>query len=341
MKSGQVTIIDIARKLGLSKSTVSRALRNHPHVKEATRIAVKSLAEKWDYQPDTIAQSMINRKTLTLGIVIPNVSFPYFSHTLNGVQEIASKAGYNLMICQSNESFEREKSVIQTLVSSRVDGLLLSISKETKTFDHIEALQKKGIPLVLFDRIAEPLTLPKVYINNVDASFQATEHLIKEGYQRIAHIAGPESLWVSHQRIKGYLDAHKAYGVNADPELIIFKGFRMEDGKCAAAKLMENASPPDAILAVSDSAAIGAKMELESQGFKIPEDVAIVGFNNEIIASIVQPGLTSVAIPMDNLGRTAAQMLLRQITYPHEVSGSEQKVLHAKLVIRASSLRQK
>ncbi|MEZ4830028.1 MAG: LacI family DNA-binding transcriptional regulator [Bacteroidia bacterium] len=334
-----VTIKDIAKKLGISKSTVSRALRDHPNVKEETKKAVTALAAALDYHPDPVARGLLNKKTYILGVIVPNLSFPYFSLAVSGMQEIASKAGYQIMICQSNESYETEKAVIRTLTANRVDGLILSISIETREDAHIRELIRKKVPLVLFDRVIGDIPVPSVVMDNTDAAFRMTEHLIEQGYRRIAHIAGPESLLVSKQRVKGYTLALRKYGLPIDPELLIYKGFRIESGKEAAEALLGLPQPPDAIMAVSDSAAAGAIMAIESRGMRVPDDIAVSGFNNEVYTSFVKPPVTTVSLPMYDLGKEAIRLLLRQISHSEEPVSFEPRVLKSSLVIRESTRR--
>ena len=334
-----ITIKDLARRLGISTSTVSRALRDHPKVKESTKIAVQNLASELNYQPDRLALGLVGQKTFSIGMVVPKIDFPYFSHAVSGAQEIASKAGYQIIICQSNESLETEKSVISTLLANRVDGLLISISKETNQFDHIIQLQNRGIPFVLFDRVIESIHAPKVVMDNIEATYRIVYHLFKQGYQRIAHIAGPEGLLVSSQRIKGYKRALRQAGFEFRPEYIVHGGFRVEGGEKAVQKLLSLSQAPDAIVAVSDSAAIGAIKAIEASGLSVPGDIAVAGFNNELFARLVKPSLTTTALPMFELGQQAVKMLLRQIEYPDNFKIPEPKVLESHLIVRDSTRR--
>jgi DNA-binding LacI/PurR family transcriptional regulator len=339
MKPNRVTIKDLARELGISKSTVSRALRGHPNVKKNTREAVLELAERWDYQPDQVALSLVHKRTFTIGVVVPNVSFPYFSHVLSGAQEVAAEAGYQVIVCQSLESYETEKKVIQTIVANRVDGLLLSISRETQDFEHIHSLHRKGVPVVLFDRVFGFSTYPQVKMDNFEAAYRVTQHLIDQGYQRIAHIAGPQRLLVCQQRLQGYLEALDEAGIPEDDSLIIEAGFRREQGHQGASQLLALDNPPDAILAVSDSCAIGAKSAIESKGLRIPHDIGLASFNNEPYAEFIQPPLTTVAFPMREMGIEAINLLFKQLDAPDEEIEPEEIVLPSQLIVRDSSLK--
>ncbi|MEM6344501.1 MAG: LacI family DNA-binding transcriptional regulator [Bacteroidota bacterium] len=338
MNQHRITIKDLARELGISKSTVSRALRGHPNVKKETRDAVKALAEKLDYQPDQVALSLVHRRTFTIGVVVPNISFPYFSHALSAAEEVATAAGYQIILCQSQESFDTEKKVIQNLVSNRIDGLLLSISGETQDFEHIHNLRRKGVPVVLFDRVFGHGTFPQVLVDNFEAAYKVTKHLIEQGYRRIAHLAGPQRLLVSQQRLQGYLEALDEAGIEEDEALIVEKGFRREHGKQAVEQLLALPDPPEALLAVSDSAAIGAKIALEEKGLKVPNDMALASFNNEAYTEFVEPSITTVSFPMREMGAEAAKMLLAQLDSQEEKPEPEQLILSTELIIRKSSL---
>lgn len=335
----RITIKDLARELGISKSTVSRALRGHPNVKKQTRDEVLALAEELDYQPDQVALSLVHKRTFTIGVVVPNVSFPYFSYVLSSIQEMADTAGYQVIIAQSLESFEREKKVIQTMVANRVDGLLLSISRETQDFDHIHSLRRKGVPVILFDRVFGFGTYPQVMMDNFEAAYKVTKHLLEQGYQRIAHLAGPQRLLVCQQRLQGYLEALDEAEVSEDESLIIEAGFRREQGYAGAMQLLALPNPPDAILTVSDSAAIGAKMALEEKGIDIPTEMGLASFNNEAYSEFVDPPLTTVAFPMREMGKAATALLLKRLKDSEQEFEPEQEVLKSQLIVRKSSMR--
>lgn len=308
-------------------------------MKHKTREEVLALAEKLDYQPDQVALSLVHKRTYTLGVVVPNVSFPYFSHVLSSAQEIAADAGYQVIIAQSLESYVMEKKVIQTMVANRVDGLLLSISRETQEFDHIHSLHRKGVPVILFDRVFGFGTYPQVMMDNFEAAYQVTQHLIEQGYQRIAHLAGPQRLLVSQQRLQGYLEALDEAGIPEDESLIIEAGFRQEQGYDGAMQLLALPAPPDAILCVSDGAAIGAKMALEESGIAIPHQMGLASFNNEPYSAFINPPLTTVSFPMREMGQEAIALLLKRLQQPDEEFEPEQTVLKSQLIIRKSSLR--
>ena len=221
MKNTEATIRDIAIKLNISISTVSRALRGVADVNPATKKAVEEMAKRLNYEPNRVAQSLRIKRTNTLGIIVPEIALHFFSSAISGIQEEASRHGYSIMICQSLESYETEKQNVHMLASNRVDGMLISMSSETDDFRHIQQLVDKDIPVVLFDRVSESLPVSKVVVDDHDGAFKAVEHLVKTGCKRIAYIGGPTSFYISNQRKKGYLDALQQYGMGDNDQLIV------------------------------------------------------------------------------------------------------------------------
>ena len=211
MKNAPVTIKDIARTLNISISTVSRALRGLPEIHPDTRNSVKKLAEELDYQPNQLAKNLVKSRTKTIGVVFPNLSYHYFSAMLNNLEETAMQAGYSVLVTQTNESYVRETVCIENLLRSRVEGLIISLSRDTVHLDHVEKLIKRGIPVILVDRTAESLAATRVIVDNQAAAFKATEHLIRQGCRRIGFLAGPAQLALSRQRVDGYLKAAAEY----------------------------------------------------------------------------------------------------------------------------------
>ncbi|MDO1447603.1 LacI family DNA-binding transcriptional regulator [Rhodocytophaga aerolata] len=339
MSSGQVTIKDIARQLNISVATVSRALRDFPDINENTKKAVTTLAAELDYRPNQIAQSLVKRRTNTIGVVIPTFVIPFYASAISGIQEEAAKANYNVMVCQSNESYTTEVSNIYTLASSRVDGLLVSVSKETTNFDHLQCLQQKGIEIVFFNRVYEGMPVAKVVVDDYDGAVAATEHLISIGRKRIAHFCGPQNLSISQERRRGYVDALKTHNLPVREELMLSCDFNIASGMDAARQLLQVRPLPDAIFAVSDSVAFGAMKVLKEQGIRIPEDIAIAGYTDEPTASLVDPGLTTVAQPTFEIGQTAARLLFAQINRPSKESVCPKTVLKTRLIIRGSTVK--
>ncbi|MBL7966187.1 MAG: LacI family DNA-binding transcriptional regulator [Prolixibacteraceae bacterium] len=338
MRSNQITIKDIARILGISPSTVSRALKDHPDINADTKKAVNELAGKLKYQPNAVALSLKNSRSNTIGVIIPEIVHYFFSSVISGIEDVASQKGFTVIICQSNESFDREVANARTLLSHRVDGILVSISKETTTFDHLVNLQEGGIPLVFFDRIAPEIHADQVIIDDMEASYRATRHLIENGCRRIAHFAGPQGLLIGQERLQGYLNAHKETGLPIHESLII-EADTFEKARNAVGRLIDTKNIPDGIFAVNDMTAIGAMQTILKRGYKIPEDISIVGFSDGYLSGITDPNLSSVDQHGYEIGTTAAELLFKRILSDEEEYIPEIKVLNADLIVRGSSAK--
>jgi LacI family transcriptional regulator len=343
MKYNQVTIKDIARELGISPSTVSRALKDHPDISPATKKAVNELAEKLNYQPNIVALSLRQSKTNTIGVVIPEIVHFFFSTVISGIEDVAYSAGYNVILTQSNESFSREAINIKALFNSRVDGMLISLSRETTTFDHIESTLVKGVPMVFFDRVYDNGNSSMVIVDDLSGAKEATRHLIEQGCRRIAHLEGPPNLGISKQRLEGYLEAMNENNIPIEKDLIIPCALgTIEEGKIATEKLLELANPPEAIFASNDPAAMGAMQAIKEKGLKIPKDIAVVGFSNWFFSAMMDPPLSSVDQPGFEMGQEAAKLLIRHIEVrsKSEIEApAETKLLKTRLIIRESSLK--
>jgi DNA-binding LacI/PurR family transcriptional regulator len=330
------TIKDIARQLNISISTVSRAMRNAPDVNVDTKNAVMALSEELNYQPNRLALGLKQKQTHNIGVIVPNLDY-VLSTMVKGIDEVALEAGYTVMVCQSNESFGREIVNTRRLLDSLVDGFIISVSSETKVFDHFKKIQEKEMPMVVFDRITPHLKAPSVRIDNTDGGFQATEHLIEQGYKRIAILAGPKNLGISNSRLEGYLNALNKYKIKPDNDLIIHCDFNQDYAYVATQELLASKKRPDAIFTISDRMAIGAMLAIKDKGLRMPQDIGLVGFNNEPITNLVTPRISSVDQPAFELGKIAAKLFIERV-HNHDMSHIEE-VLKPKLCIRESSLR--
>jgi DNA-binding LacI/PurR family transcriptional regulator len=333
----ETTILDIARELNVSKSTVSRALKDHSSIGNATKKAVLELAKKYNYHPNNIAYSLSKKSTRTIGVIVPLLSHYYFSTVISGIEELAYKSGYKVIICQSAESYEREVIVSQALLSSKIDGLIVSISRETSNSDHFKVYQDKNVPIVFFDRVCPDMEVSTVTVDDYQGAFTAVEHLIIEGRRKIAHFAGPPLLQISRQRIMGYKDALSKNGLPFDEKLLIDcgSGLEQENGSEAAQKMLDAGIRPDAVFAVCDPIAIGIMITLKKNHIKIPDEVAVVGFCDEPVAKIIEPPLSSLEQPAFRIGETAVELLLNQIK--SKMPLAEKKILTAELKVRESS----
>lgn len=345
MKYNQVTIKDIARELGISPSTVSRALKDHPDISPDTKKAVNELAEKLNYQPNIVALSLRQSKTNTIGVIIPEIVHFFFSTIISGIEDVAYSAGYNVIITQSNESEAREILDMKALFNSRVDGMLMSVSRETTNFEHIESMLAKGVPIVFFDRVYNTDQASKIIVDDFTGAKDATLHLIEQGCKRIAHIEGPPNLDISKQRLEGYKEALKENNIPFSKELVaICPSGSIEEGKKATEKLLSLKNPPDAIFATNDPAAMGAMQAIKEKGLKMPKDIALVGFSNWFFSALMDPPLSSVDQPGFEMGQEAAKLLIRQIEKQDKDDLEilpETKVLKTRLIVRESSLRKK
>ncbi len=338
MKGGLVTIKDIARELKISPSTVSRALKNHPDISEETKHAVNELAQKLKYQPNALALSLKQRKSSTIGVIIPEIVHYFFSSVISGIEDVAYDAGFNVIICQSNERFDREVANAKTLLANRVDGILVSVSKETKDFSHFYNLKDNRVPLVFYDRIVPGFNTDQVIIDDLDAAYRATMHLIENGCKKIVHFAGPNNLLIGQHRKDGYLKALKEAGIQPCNEWII-EADNFEKARLAVLKIVEEKLPIDGLFAVNDLTAIGAMQTFQKRGYKIPSDVAIVGFSDGRLSGITDPTLTSVDQHGYEMGTIATEMLLKRIVSEENADPFETKVLNANLIIRGSSVK--
>jgi DNA-binding LacI/PurR family transcriptional regulator len=331
------TIKDLARELKLSPSTVSRALRNHPDISPKTKKRVAMLADKLDYHPDSIAQSLQTKKTKTIGVIVPEIKQPFFASAINGIEELAYAAGYTIIVCQSNETADREVLVTRSLGSHRVAGLLVSLSRSTENLDHFKILQRRGVPIVFFDRVSHDIEASKVVVDDYKGAFDVVEHLIKSGYQRIAHLAGPKNLSISKFRLKGYMDALQQGNLSFNASMVIYGGLDDTDGIIGFQKLLNLKPLPDAIFAVNDPVATGAFVMIKEHGMKIPDDIALAGFSNTYMTSLLDPPLTTVEQPSYEIGKTAAQLLMEQINSNNEKFSPKFVVLKTHLIVRGST----
>lgn len=335
MEKKSVTIKDIARQLGTSKSTVSRALSGQIDVHPDTREKIMALAQMLGYEPNTLGINLKQQKTNTLGVIVPETVNRFFSQTVAGIQNRANMAGLNVMFCQSNESYIAEKKNIQSLMGSRVDGLIISVSNETDYSDHFKTVQQRGVPLVFFDRICEDIEASQVTTNNYEIALEGTEHLIEQDCQRIAFVSGPVHLSNSKMRLQGYLDALGKHHISMRDSYILHAHYGSDTVEEYTRHLLQLPEPPDAVFAINDFAAIEMIYILKKSGLRIPHDVAVLGFNNEKIGQFAEPSLSSIDHPAYEIGATAAELLINHIRHPE--LKPEKKIVKSKLVVREST----
>lgn len=330
------TIKDLARKLGVSPSTVSRALRDHPDISPATKRRVAEAARKYNYHPNQLAQSLQKKRSNTIGVIVPEIRHHFFSNVISGIEEVAYDHGYTIMVCQSNETLAREIINVQALVANRVAGLLVAISSETTRFEHLAGIIRQNVPLVQFDRVVEELDTGKVVVDDYAASYGAVSHLIAAGYRRIGHMAGREGISLNRHRFEGYRDALAAHGLPLEEKFHLHGGYREEDGREGAERYLSMDELPEAILAINDPVAVGLYTRFKEAGVRIPDDVALVGFSDTPAAALLDPALTTVFQPAQDMGRAAASLLLQQFEEGADFS-PETVTLPTELMVRGTS----
>ncbi|MCC5927787.1 MAG: LacI family DNA-binding transcriptional regulator [Cyclobacteriaceae bacterium] len=338
MKKSQITLADMAKELNISVSTVSRALRNHPAISAETKALVRQLAERWQYEPNQLALSLLHKKTFSIGVVVPEITGYFFATAITAIQDMVAAAGYKLIIIPTDESENQEVRAFQTLMSIRVDGIIFSPSSQTRSYHHFEKAVGNGIPLVMFDRECEGFDSDKVLVDDYNGAWQATEYLIKTGCRRIAHIGGPPGLSISHHRKHGYLQAMRDHGLDVDACLLVeSEGFTSDHGREIARDLMNLTNVPDAIFAFNDPLAIGAMSWIQDVGRRVPEDISIVGFDDEPYSAFIRPSLSTVWQPVYDMGMLAAKILLDRLQVGESLPSFRREILKPELVVRGSS----
>ena len=337
MKSSQVTIKDIAKALGISASTVSRALKDHPDISPKTKKAVKELAEQLHYEPNAIALSLRNSNTKTIGVLIPQIVHFFFSSVVSGIEDIAYKSGYTVIFCQSNEDYEKEKEIVQTLLSKRVDGVLASVSKTTTKFEHFYDLKSSNIPLVFYDRVCNIPETDRVIVDDYSGAYKAVTHLIEMGCKRIAHLATSQELHIGRNRRNGYIQALKDNNLEVDEEIILRCDTDEHAKKCIP-YLLSLEKKVDGIFAVNDLTAMTAMSIIKRSGYSIPKDIAVAGFSNTLYASMIDPPLTSIEQQGFEMGQIAANMLIERIQSEEKMETRVEQI-KTELIVRGSTLR--
>jgi len=338
----KTTIQHIADELKLTAATVSRALNNHPRISAETKRLVNETAVRLNYNRNRIASSLRTGKSHTIGVIIPSARINFFGSVVHGIETIASEYGYHTLIYQSEETTELELQAIEAFLGARVDGILASLAKQDTDFSHYTDLKKKNVPLVLFDRSNDSLNIPSVVIDDYKGGYYATEHLVRQGYKRIAHLAGPQRFQIFQNRLEGYKDALKAYGYKQDESLIYTGDISIEKGKMAADYFMGLAEPPDAVFAVEDFSALGLIKRYKEREIKIPEEIGIIGFANEDFDEHISPTLSSIDQQTIQMGREAFSMLLTLIEGGNKLVDFKSKIILEPIPFyRESSMRNK
>ncbi len=310
----QVTLKQIAENLGISITTVSKALKNYPDVSKKTKALVKEEAKKLQYKPNVFAVNLRTKQSRTVGLIIPEVVHHFFSSVINGIIEQAEKKGYLVIILQSNESYKLEKRQIDLLISKRVDGIMISLASTTVDISHLQEVQSLDIPLVMFDKISKLIPCSKIIIDDRKAAYEATKHLIDSGCKRIAHFRGALLPQNSIDRFLGYKKALEDHGLTYDPSLIyICENVNYEEGREAADKLLKEHDDVDGIFTITDLVAVGAIAVFNERGVKVPEDISIMGFSNWFVSQAITPSLSTIDQPGYEMGKRTFKQLYKEM----------------------------
>ncbi len=334
-----VTIKDIAKYLSISVSTVSRALVNDKNIRKETKEKVLEAAKILGYKPNPVATNLKYGHTNTVGVIVPEMVTPFASRIINGIQDVLYANGIKVIIAESGEDPEKEKENLQLMERFMVDGIIISLCSYKKNRDEYLRLQQAEMPMVFCDRIPHGLDVSQVIVDDYMKSFFLVERIIRSGRKRIVHIQGPDDVYNSIERAKGYKDALSKFGIPFEEDMLVKAGLTFEDGKHVADILIKRKTPFDAVFAFTDTLAIGAMNRLRELGKKIPEEIAVASFSGTELSTIVYPELTTVEPPLEQMGKTAAELILEKIRLPS--SPSRSVVLDAEIKMRASTASDK
>lgn len=335
------TIVDIALRLGITPSAVSKAFNDHPRISDQTKIAVLQAAKELDYRPNAMATGLRIGKSGLIGVLVPGIHYSFFATAIKGAEEVLSDAGYNVIIAQSKDNLEFEKRQLEGFLSAQVEGIIASLAMETSNYDFFRIVSDK-IPLVLFDRTFDDDKISAVTIDDFSGAVKAIDHLVEMGYSRIAHLGGHRQCLPFRKRIDGYKHALKKHGLHFNPRYLFECAPNKDEGAKVTEELLNLSEPPDAIFAASDYLAFGAIRAIKQRSIKIPDEIGVIGFSNEEFSSQVSPAISTIDQFSETLGSTAARLLINQISVG---SGkkivSQQRVLAPQLILRESSARKK
>jgi LacI family transcriptional regulator len=323
--------------LSISPTTVSRGLNNHPAVNKTTKQKIFDAASQMGYRSNAFASNLRKKRTNTIGVIVPVLNSNFQSSVMAGMEKVANEAGYNLIISQSLETAQKEVANARTMFESRVDGLLVSIAYDTENIDHFEPFFSKGIPLLFYDRVPENKQCTSIVINNIQAAHQATSHLLEQGCQRIIHISGNLRIKVYKDRLKGYKYALMDHNIPFNEDYVIETDLSEKAGEEAVKHILQMDPMPDGIFVANDNCAVSCIKALKQAGISIPDDIAVVGFNNDPITRIIEPNLTSVNYPGYEMGEVAVRSLINYLDGVSDVSITNTITLHSELVVRESS----
>ncbi|MDO6518402.1 LacI family DNA-binding transcriptional regulator [Zobellia uliginosa] len=333
----KITIYDLAQKLNISPATVSRSLNDHPAISQKTKDKVLSVAKETGYRTNKFAANLSKQKSNTIGVIVPKLNSIFMSTVLSGIEKIANNFGYNLVISQSLESQEKEKLNAKTLFDSGVDALLVSLAYETDDYEHFTTYTDRKIPLLFFDRVCDLPNCPTISIDNEAAGYDATQHLIENGCQNIVHISGSLKRNVYAGRLEGYKKALYKNGLPVRPENIIESDLNIGQVKEFVARIKASEHRVDGIFVSNDTFAVNCIKELIKEGFRIPEDIKVIGFNNDPVSEVISPSLSTIEYPGYKMGILAGQSIISHLSGSINIQSADQILIKHKLIAREST----
>ena len=335
----EITIYDIAQKLKISAATVSRGLKDHPGINKNTKKKILATAEEMGYRFNSFASNLRKKNSNIIGVIVPRLNSNFMSDVIAGIEKVVNKAGYTLFISQSFESMLHEISNAKAMFNNRVDGVLVSLAYDTTSIEHFDLFTKRNIPVVFFDRVIEHEKYPSICIDNYKAAYSLVTHLIEQGCKRIVHISGDQRRNVYADRTRGYQQALKDNHIPFDDKLLIINDLSQPAALQAAEKILKMKKTPDGVFAASDFCAINCMLEIKKAGLNVPGDIAFAGFNNDQMACVVEPQLTTIDYKGFEMGEFAARMIISHLINPGELQNTHSLILRSELIVRQSSLK--
>lgn len=335
----EVTIYDIAERLKISATTVSRGLQDHPKISEKTKKKILAVAAEMGYRSNPFASSLRTKRGNIIGVIVPRLNSYFMSEVIAGIEKVVNEANYNLFISQSLETMQKEISNAKAMFNNRVEGLLVSLAYTTDNIDHFEPFITKNIPVIFFDRVQEHTKCPSIFIDNYKAAYQLTTHLIEQGCKRILHIGGNQLRNVYAERCNGYKKALEDHKLPFDDELLIINDLSTQAGQDAGEIILNMKVKPDAVFAANDVCAVSCMQFLMDAGIRVPQDMAFAGFNNDPMSRVIKPNLTTIDYRGFEMGELAAKLLIGHLTDNADLKQTHSLILRSELIVRESSKR--
>lgn len=338
-KAKEVTIYDIAKRLNVSPATVSRGLQDHPAISKKTKKKIFDMVDKMGYRTNHFARNLRKQQTKTIGVIVHELNSNFITSVLAGVEKVTTEAGYDLIIAHSSESYQKEAANAKNLFHKRVDGLIASLAFDTTDLEHFQPYIDKGVPLLFFDRVEQDGNNTVVIIDNAKCGYVATRHLIEQGCKKIVHVTSSLKRNVYSQRYKGYRDALFDYGIEFDDSLLLINDLSEKAGIEAAMKIIKMKPLPDGAFITNDFVAAVCMRTLKEHGISIPDDIAVVGFNNDTIGKLIEPSLTTINYPGEDIGEIAARNLVNHLMGISNIHQTNTIIVRSDLIVRRSSLK--